>query len=138
MSKDQRLIDANALEAVFKATHKMIVGMNGDEDCADTVQWAIEKLREAHTVIFNNGATCSCGGKGIAHLMNDIHKPVEQKSPEQRTGGLVSDKLIEELEDLEGYVGGMVPDDPGMLATINELYRRVVRLLKLARAKQNQ
>ena len=50
----------------------------------------------------------------------------------------MSDELIEELEDLEGYVGGMTPDDPGMLATINELYRRVVEVLILAKAEQDQ
>jgi hypothetical protein len=76
MDENQRLIDANALEAVFKANHKMIIKMNGDEDCADTILWAIEKIREAPTVKTANEPTCSCGGYGVTHFMSDVHEPI--------------------------------------------------------------
>jgi hypothetical protein len=77
MDEDQRLIDAIALEAVFKKYHKMIIGMNGDEDCADTVLWAIEKLQEAPTVKTATNVTCSCGGHGLSHFKSDVHEPLK-------------------------------------------------------------
>jgi len=50
MDENERLIDATAFEIVLRNTHREIIGMNGDKDCADTILWVIEKLNEAPTI----------------------------------------------------------------------------------------